>query len=123
MDKPKIISISKHVDAAVTFEHCWRPIDPRNKLPNGDLRGQATTICIMRPLCKGRRETYTGIAICNPLDISNIRTGEAIALGRAIEQATGEDQRTAYHMARRWFWEQDHAAEVAALNTPAEVSA
>ena len=117
---PKIIRISKTIDAAVTFAHGWEQIDPRSARS----ANQAVTVCILRPLCKGPRETFVGVAVCSPREYSDWHIGETVALARAIQQLTGDPYRECHSRARRWFWEQDQevkAAEaVAQMNAPVE---
>lgn len=114
MEQPKIIHISEHVDAAVTFIASWEVVDPQAKYRNHEPQPQRVTTCILRVVGKGPKETFTGTAICSPRDYESTRTGQVVALSRALADLTGKDRKTCRSWARRWFWEQDCAAKVAA---------
>lgn len=120
--QPKTIRFSKYLECAVTFLRTYEAIDPRTTW-RGNLNPQSVTVCILRPLTKGPRETFTGVAVCHPQECFSRRTGEAVALARAIQDLTGDDYRECYSRARRWFWEQDQEQQgaefVAQLNTAA----
>lgn len=113
-ERPKIIQLSEHVTAAVTFGADWQRVDLRTD------KRQAITYCILRVIGRGPIETAYGVAVCSPRDYASNRAGQIVAMTRAVEDLIGEDTRACRGMVRRWFWEQDQAAQVPASSIPVE---